>query len=750
MVKQLQYSSVEHGLSGHPGLQFVAVSSSVSEEEKRLVLPHMTYRPPPDAGARPTAADIAAFPVGLGYARHGGRSVIAQTRYLGKDYSGRYGNFLAHALIIDGDELEGIRPIELWRSAVWPSSISADETLSELADIRPNPELNPDMIARYLESRGPDSYLRLGYLLDAVRESLAQNAGRIIVTAVDTDDIAMWIAAVFYSLPQDGVDELSFLSYTADPDGAQYRLVGTSPAVWSSARPRGRVFHLDGTVDELESAHSRFAEVVVAAWRARDLEAIDTLIEMAEATGDADRAATLTAFSNGSTLRPGEPVVVAEALDRLREDLPESTWRGIDDALPAAGVEVATAVHEAATRRGRESSRINAAQAMVDGISRAAELPRLVQLLGDAARAGIPVPKGVARQVARTCVFRTEGDLRKCYAECPERFRAELLAGAVDGIAELPSRVRERVLTGELCAWLLQVRAPLGSRLESVVWESAVEHDPQWRRHAIDRLARRHRGSALSTTELTTGIARLWEGSVPSPQDCRALLDAIAADTPCPPEIFDLLGQALKADPVDIEASARLAESVIQLSRTAEYGYQGTGPATRILADAELVLSLRDALSALLDGTDPASAIDAVAARRHAVSQDLFVHAVRRLAQGFGPYDAPDLVHLLTNAESALRRDLVGHWVSLPGSMIHPYTVAETIIRLYRNGEVSPAFKHYLWELFDSRSARNKCARYLSRQGPGLVAEFNELLSGRRAPAGQQSSIIQRTFHRER
>ncbi|MFC9897646.1 hypothetical protein ACFVMC_28485 [Nocardia sp. NPDC127579] len=290
MVKQLQFSSVERGLSGHSGFQYVAASPAVSDEEKRLVLPHMTYRPPPELAARPDAADLAGFPVALGYLSGGPRRTITQTRYLGRDYSGRYGNFLAHALIIDGDELEGIRPIELWRSPIWPQSVAENAVLPELAEIMPNPDLSPDVIAQHLDARGPDAYTLLGSLLDAVQDSLARNVGRILLTAVDTDEIALWIAALFYSLPATSTDELSFLSYSADPDAAQYRLVGTTPGIWATARPRGRVFHLDmSDVAEIDStACSPFATAVVRAWRERDLEAIDTLIEMSEAGAEVE------------------------------------------------------------------------------------------------------------------------------------------------------------------------------------------------------------------------------------------------------------------------------------------------------------------------------------------------------------------------------------------------------------------------------------------------------------------------------
>lgn len=746
MVKQLQYSSVEQGLSGHPGLQYVAASPAVTAEEKRILLPHMTYRPPPEAPGRPTAADIAKFPVALGFTRHGARCAITQSRYLGKDYSGRYGNFLAHAFLADDAELEGIRPIELWRSPMWPTSVSAVSALPELPEMTPNPRMNPEAIAHHLDARGPDAYVLLGALIDAVRESLARNAGRIIVTAADADRIALWIAAVFYSLPAGSTEELSFLSYTADPDAAQYRLVGTTPPIWSAARPRGQVFHLDSVAETGTAPPSRFADAVVAAWRAGDLEAIDALNEMVEVTGDIDSAAILSAFSQGSALRPGESVEVVRALDRLGDDLPEATWRGLGEALDDAGVEVATAAHRAATRRGRDTVRSDAARVVVGEIARAADLPRLVSLLTDADRAGIAAPGGSVRQSAHACVTRGGADLHGSYRACPARFRADLLAGALDGLAAAAPSARDRVLTGPVCVWLLDIGARLDSELEGVVWNGAARHDRRRRLDVAGRLVRGQRH------DVAASIAGLWADEIPTPRECLDLLALLDRETSCRPEIFEMLGRALASGLADIHASAQLAQRVVELSRTARgdehdrwsWDHEGAR------ADAELVLALWDVREAYQTGTDPLPGIDAVSKLQPRASRLLGQHVTRAVAALLRDYDAAYLAELLTDISPGFRREVADVWVNSANLNVDPHFIAETILRFYRLGRSEGAFEHHLRTLFDSRSARTRCERHLSRLDPRFVEEFNERLRGHRAPSASRPGLLRRKFNRER
>src|SRR5882724_10959364 len=105
MAHQLRYTSAATGLSGHAGFQFVAASPGATAEVRAAVSPHLSYRPPPKAPTRPSTAELETFPVSFSFQREEVGMVLVQCRYLGADYSGRFGNFLGHAVVATAGEL---------------------------------------------------------------------------------------------------------------------------------------------------------------------------------------------------------------------------------------------------------------------------------------------------------------------------------------------------------------------------------------------------------------------------------------------------------------------------------------------------------------------------------------------------------------------------------------------------------------------------------------------------------------------
>src|SRR5690606_12878610 len=135
---------------------------------------------------------------------------------LGRDYSGRYGNFFAHAVVAEPDELEGLRPAELWHAPHWTHRPHPGTTvLDPLDELVPGASLDPESLAAWLargggreDGRG-DSYALLGRLVDAVAAVLGRGHGRVVLVADDVDLIARWIAVVSYSVPVPAAARLS-------------------------------------------------------------------------------------------------------------------------------------------------------------------------------------------------------------------------------------------------------------------------------------------------------------------------------------------------------------------------------------------------------------------------------------------------------------------------------------------------------------------------------------------------------------
>ncbi|MFA1545339.1 GAP1-N2 domain-containing protein [Actinomadura chokoriensis] len=350
MAWQLHYTSARRGPTGRAGFQFVAETPGLPDGVRAGVTPYLSYRPPPDAPLSPDDSELGLFPVSLLYDRVGGRPLLLRCRYLGRDYSGRYGNFFAHAVVAEPDELEGLRPAELWHAAHWTQSPAPENVLDPLDELTPGAALDPEALAAWLPVSGTaDPYALLARLVDAVAGVLSRGHGRIVLVADDVEAIARWIAVVSYSLPVAAAARLSFVTYTADPDGAAQRLVGTTPAIWGAVRhhaSHASAFDLrEGGAD---GPASRFARTVADCWRAADLGGLDALGELAPLEDPAREgaAALLALCRRDPAVTAEEERAAAELLERRGAAIPEWVWRDLVPGVPSMGLDLALTVHE--------------------------------------------------------------------------------------------------------------------------------------------------------------------------------------------------------------------------------------------------------------------------------------------------------------------------------------------------------------------------------------------------------------------
>ncbi|GAA2106601.1 hypothetical protein [Actinomadura alba] len=386
MAWQLHYTSAKSGPDGRAGFQFVAETPGLPPGLRTAVSPLMVYRPPPHAPLSPSTDELARFPVGLAYDRLDERPVLVRCRYLGRDYSGRYGNFFAHAVVADTAELEGLRPMELWHAPLWDDA-PASGLLPALDELSPGDGFEPDALADWLADQWDvaSTYDLLARLIDAVTTVLGRDHGRIILVADDTELIARWIAVVSYSLPVPAAALMSFITYSADPGVAPQRVVGTTPDVWETTRHDGPVFFVDAphamggrveyhrdTDHRLEdhrdagdraapagesprAARGRYARTAAQCWRDLNFAGLDAMGELADAALRSkitapldvvlDRAAALLALCQGDeTVTPGEEAEAATLLSRHGADVPGWVWRDLTPTLPGMGFDLAVAI----------------------------------------------------------------------------------------------------------------------------------------------------------------------------------------------------------------------------------------------------------------------------------------------------------------------------------------------------------------------------------------------------------------------
>jgi hypothetical protein len=229
--RQVYYTSCTRGLRETRGFQIHAATPDIDQKHREAVERLSLYAPPPSFPTRPTEAELKAFPVVLLHEDLGGGThILAQTRYVGTDYSGRFGNYFTHTLLGDAMAFEQARPlpVELWGSPAWVSTEQADTRLPPMMALEPGTAVTRERVARFLKA--PHRARRLPAFLACVEQAL-ETRRRILI--VDHEDgqpggyaAALWIAAASYALPRRLAMRLTFDTYVRNPYQSSALLCG--------------------------------------------------------------------------------------------------------------------------------------------------------------------------------------------------------------------------------------------------------------------------------------------------------------------------------------------------------------------------------------------------------------------------------------------------------------------------------------------------------------------------------------------
>ena len=226
--QQVYYTSCTAGLRGTKGFQINAASDGIEQSLLQQIERLGVYIPPVSAPTRPGPDEIAQFPVSLLFQPLGdGRAVIAQAKYIGADYSGRFGNYFTHSLISGqaARDFSDFLPIELWRSPSWVSAESTITTLPQMDQPQAGSTIDPMHVQEFLREGQRSEHL--GSLLAAIQRTLATRRRVLIVE--QSDAIAFWIAAASFALPRHLALQLSFNTYVKNPYQADALVVGVTP-----------------------------------------------------------------------------------------------------------------------------------------------------------------------------------------------------------------------------------------------------------------------------------------------------------------------------------------------------------------------------------------------------------------------------------------------------------------------------------------------------------------------------------------
>ncbi|MEV6397974.1 GTPase-associated protein 1-related protein [Streptomyces sp. NPDC051907] len=227
-LPQLHYTSAAPGPDGS-GFRFTAVSQDVPANLLREIEQLLGYEPPRDAPSRPSADELALFPAAFTHTTlSDGSRLLCRSVYTGADYSGRYGNFHAHAVWLPGGAPvpAGLLPVELWESPSWSAATPADGRPEPLAALAPGRRTDRASLTAFAAARAE----RLPAFLADVRTLFtAADAPQLVVVERDAQDTVRWIALASSVLPRRLADRLTFTSYTRRPLQARQQIVGILP-----------------------------------------------------------------------------------------------------------------------------------------------------------------------------------------------------------------------------------------------------------------------------------------------------------------------------------------------------------------------------------------------------------------------------------------------------------------------------------------------------------------------------------------
>jgi GTPase-associated protein 1, N-terminal domain type 2/GTPase-associated protein 1, C-terminal domain/GTPase-associated protein 1, middle domain len=228
--KQLYYTSCEHGLSGYSGFQFTAVTRDVSPVVMREVEDRTVYEPPGRLRAGSRLEMTGEYPVAFCYGTSDatGDVITAQVVFAGTDYSGRPGNYFAHALVTatPSEDFGPLFPVELWRAALWREKPDGRTELPELTGPLPRGTVDRSGTEAFLSAH--DAAGVLPRLVTAVGKAMAGDRP-VLLASHDAGDGIWWIAAVSYLLGEQAARRMTFTTYTHRPAHTRYHLTGVLP-----------------------------------------------------------------------------------------------------------------------------------------------------------------------------------------------------------------------------------------------------------------------------------------------------------------------------------------------------------------------------------------------------------------------------------------------------------------------------------------------------------------------------------------
>jgi hypothetical protein len=466
--QQLYYTSCEHGLRGFSGFQFNAATPGVAPGVMREIENLTSYEPPRSMPSDPGPDQLTGYPVAFSHSLgSGGTFVVARVVFLGTDYSGRPGNYFAHALVTESAaDFGSLLPVDLWEAPLWRTAPVEVQELPPLPSSPPPGKLDRAGVQAFLRHADP---LVLPALLTAVDRAMGGDRP-VLLAGPDCETNASWIAAVSYLIGDELARRLSFTTYSHRPAYAGHHIIGVLSG--SDTVPADQTFHV------YDAATGRLPDVPV-----HPLAELLARVGIMRVGSLWQQAATLATgpvreFDGWYPL-----VAAAAALEEMRLEPEDTTaivtWLGAAERLPANAGQILETLLD---RREPYSDRqITDLHALAARLRSAVALERL-ELIGvdrayshleQAEPAGDPIrlaSQAAIAEAAHRCVEALEkvspelapqllrwtadagvalepGEFREYGHQLDPRIDADLLAAILDGRPQIVSGLVNRLAT---------------------------------------------------------------------------------------------------------------------------------------------------------------------------------------------------------------------------------------------------------------------------------------------------------------
>lgn len=202
------------------GFQVLAKSPAITADlEEDRIVKVSAYNLPKSIKRQEQEMDILALaPRKYAFYRlKSGRFALTNVTYSGKDYSERTGNFFADTIVFDKNSLKGKgRPIDYYGSPSFRQSITEAEVLSNTGVLEDVPMLEKGAAATF---EAIQQFLSIPGHLDLYQSMLQAvidypKTKKSLIIVDETENVAQWIAAIQYSVPEALSWSISFTTYT--------------------------------------------------------------------------------------------------------------------------------------------------------------------------------------------------------------------------------------------------------------------------------------------------------------------------------------------------------------------------------------------------------------------------------------------------------------------------------------------------------------------------------------------------------